>query len=204
MSTPDIVQLATLAVTFVLVLVNIGLVVATSKLAKTAEHEFTLARSSCIRAVEWRYDKDPTRKQLQWDVWPIRFDVADMIGIPTLVESLIVKHYWNDREDKATKVDIPGVPTSVVKGAPIRVFVEARHLLADAVVEGPETTDEEMRANRRSRPPIHQLIIEGECTYVNSVNSLKRRVTFGATCRLIDESTRRFHIDKHPQIEEDL
>lgn len=127
-----------------------------------------------------------------------------MVGIPTPVESLIVKHYWNDREDKATKVDIPGVPTSVVKGSPIRVFVEARRLLADAVVEGPETTEEEIKANRRPKPPIRQLMIEGECTYINSVNNMKRRVTFGATCRLVDESARRFHIDKHPQIEEDL
>ena len=201
MQPSEAVQIGTLIATGVLVLVNIWLVQTTKKLAQTAEREFELARRSCVRAVEWRYDKNPTQRARQRQTWPIRFDIADMVGVPTLVESVNIESYWNDREDKAEEVPVSGIPTSVIQGSPVRVFVDRDYLMADAVIEDACTSEEEMRDNRRSRPPIHELIIRGTFTYVNTVNNAKCTVTFGATCRLADESSWRFHIAKHTQTE---
>ena len=194
-------QIGTLVATGVLVLVNIWLVLTTKKLAQTAEREFELARRSCVRAVEWRYDKNQTQRELQHQTWPIRFDIADMVGVPTLVESANIESYWNDRKDKAEEVHVPGIPTSIIQGSPVRVFVDRDYLMADAIFENEHTSEEEMRDNRRTRPPIRELIIRGNFTYVNTVDNAKCTVTFGATCRLIDESSWKFHIAKHPQTE---
>ena len=201
MQVSEAVQIGTLVATGILVLVNLMLVYATRKLAQTAKRDFELTRRSCVRAIEWRYDKNPTQRALRADTWPIRFDIAEMVGVPTHVESVNIRSYWNDRADKAEQVDVPGIPTSIVKGSPIRVFVDGNRLLADVVVEDATTSDEEIIENRRPRPPIHLLIIEGEFTYINTVDKAKCTVRFGATCRLADESSRTFHIDKHPQIE---
>ena len=73
MQVSEAVQIWTLVATGVLVLVNIVLVYATRKLARTAQREFELARRSCVRAIEWRYDKDPTQRALRADTWPIPF-----------------------------------------------------------------------------------------------------------------------------------
>ena len=197
----EAVQIGTLIATGLLILVNILLVQTTKKLAQTAEREFELARRSCVRAVEWRYDKSPTQRVLQRQTWPIRFDIADMVGVPTLVESVNIKSYWNDREDKAEEVRVSGIPTSIVKGSPVRVFVDRDYRMADAVIEDAYTSEETMRESRRSRPPIHELIIRGNFIYVNTVNNAKYTVTFGATCRLEDESSWKFNIAKHPQTE---
>lgn len=189
-------QIGTLVATGVLVLVNIWLVLTTKKLAQTAEREFELARRSCVRAVEWRYDKNPTQRELQHQTWPIRFDIADMVGVPTLVESVNIESYWNDRQDRAEEVCVPGIPTSIVQGAPVRVFVDRDYLMADTIFENEHTSEEEMKDNRRTRPPVRELTIRGTFTYVNTVDNAKCTVTFGATCWLRDESLCKFHIAK--------
>ena len=73
--------------------------------------------------------------------------------------------------------------------------------MADAVIEDATTSEEEMLHNRSPRPPIRQLIIRGEFTYVNTVDQAKCTVSFGATCWLADKSSWTFGIDKHPQTE---
>ena len=197
MDTTEYVQIGTLLATGVLVCVNIWLVCATRKIASTAEQEFRLARSSCVRAVMWRYDNSPT----PMDTWSIRFDISEMVGIPTLIESVNIKSYWNDREDKAKQIHVPGIPMSVVKGAPVRVFVDQDRFMADTIVEDSNTSKKEILENRLTRPPIHELIIKGEFTYINAVDKAKFTVSFGATCRLANEPQRQFRIEKHPQIE---
>ena len=195
-----LVQIGTLVVTGVLVIVNVCLVRTTRNLALTAQREFMLARRSCVRAVQWRYDENLTQRRVERDTWPIRFDIAEMVGVPTVVESVNVRSYWNDREDKAEQAHVPSIPASIIKDSPVHVFVD-RHRLIDAiVVEDANTSKEDIIKNRRL-PPIDEIIIKGEFTYINTVDEGKWTVSFGATCRLANEPSRTFHIDKHPQTE---
>ena len=64
------------------------------------------------------------------------------------MESVNIESYWNDREDKAEEVHVPGIPTNVLRGSPVRVFVDRSYLMADAIVEDAHTSEEEMRENR--------------------------------------------------------
>ena len=195
-----LVQIGTLVVTGALVIVNIFLVRTTRNLALTAEREFMLARRSCVRAVQWRYDENLTQRRVKRGTWPIRFDIAEMVGVPTVIESVNIRSYWNGREDKAEQVHVPGIPASIVRGSPIRVFVDRERLIDGIIVEDANMSEEDITKNRRL-PPIHKLIIKGEFTYINTVDEGKWTVSFGATCELAGESSRTFHIDKHPQIE---